>query len=155
MGFAPQITTSCENSICIGSAASIPGYICCQAAPKVAAQILCSISGQPKRANNSTIAPELSSTPEEELYKYPKTLSTPCSVIAVLVFVAISSIASSHDAVRNCPLPLGPVRINGVVSLASECTRFTLCFTFRQIKSAVKPLISPVVAASISTMTLS
>ena len=152
-GFAPQTTISFECTKSIGSLDNMSPNTRSQAAELVPAQIVCSISGQPNRSNRYGIKRFLSIRADDELYKYGRTLSGPCSPIALDIFPATRAIASSQVALRNPPEPFAPVRIKGVIIRSFEYTRIAWCFTFLQIHPSVNGFAcSPIGAASMSTI---
>ena len=118
--FAPQMMRSFAFGIDCGSADESPGKTCCHARPYVKAQIVCSISGAPRRANSSNVEPLPSTIPDDELYRYGAMLLTPRVAMPSLIRDAIRPSASSHDAARNSPSPFVPVRISGVAIRSGE-----------------------------------
>ena len=58
--------------------------------------------------------------PDEELYRYGSTESTPWSAIDDDTRCATRSRASSQEALLNSPEPLEPVRISGVAIRSGE-----------------------------------
>ena len=122
-GFAPHTTINFECTKSIGSLDNMSPNTRSHAAALVPAQMVCSISGHPNRSNRCGINRFLSIRADDELYRYGSTLSGPYSLIAPEILLATWVIASSHVALRNCPDPFAPVRINGVIMRSFEYTR--------------------------------
>ena len=64
-------------------------------------------------------------------------LSAPFAAMASRMRSPMRSSASSHDASRNSPAPLSPVRMSGVSTRSGAYTRWAWRFTLAQIQPSV------------------
>ena len=133
VGLAPHTTMSFAAAMWAGSADAIPGNTLSHAAPTVAAQMVGSTTVEPRAAKSASVRLSPSIRPDDELYVKATTASGPAARTALVMRSATSAMASSHDAARNSPLPLVPVRTNGVSTRSGAYTRSAWRFTLAQI----------------------